>query len=525
MRKLLSTLIVFLIITAVISNLQCDAATDLDSSLDSLTTQIVTSMSANKGSRIAVIEFSDLKGNITELGKFIAEELTTRLFMTKKFEVVERELLSKVLKEHKLNLSGLVDTSSAKELGKLLGVDAVVTGTITDLGKTVKINSRLIATETGTIFAAAGAELAKDEGIKNLLSQMINEPKTETVIVVPTFTPTPVPTPVPTLIPAPVPTVVINPTQPPSQVITSAGFNLKIVLAPAFCADNGHYYQIIPVAGITWDDAKKEAEALTYKGLKGHLATFTSNNEKRFVFGNMGRANNLQGYWIGGFQPDRSPEPRGNWKWVTGEPWKYSNWENGEPNNKNLNENALQLNAPDGKWNDVPRETTGMGFILEFSPEPPGKQKSDPNIVFLSDLEWTSASNGWGPVELDMTNGGDKEGDGSRINLGGRIYQKGLGVHAYSEILYNLDGKYSRFLADIGLESDKGTVVFEVWVDGNQVYSSGVMTIRHTKKVNVDVSGKNEHQLIVTDAGDGNSGERVVWAGARLMVSPGGKSD
>lgn len=183
------------IVLLLIGNLPCYAAS-LDTSLGELTNQIVTSMSENQYTRIAVIEFSDLKGNITELGKFIAEELTTRLFLTKKFEVVERELLNKVLKEHKLNLSGLVDPASAKELGKILGVSAIVSGTITDLGKTVKINSRLIATESGTIFAVAAVELVKDEGITNLLSQILSGPKTDSLTSVPTAIPTPVPTPV-----------------------------------------------------------------------------------------------------------------------------------------------------------------------------------------------------------------------------------------------------------------------------------------------------------------------------------------
>lgn len=189
-----------LLIIAVPSN----AAGDLDAKLETLATQIVTSVTQNNCSRIAIIEFSDIEGKITALGKFIAEELTTRLFTTQKFEVVERQLLNKVLQEHKLNLTGIIDAGSAKELGKILGVDAVVSGTITDLDKTVKINSRLIATETGTILSVAAVELTKDETIGKLLNKVIAELKPE-----PSPTPLPSsPTPVPTIAPTdkPVPT-------------------------------------------------------------------------------------------------------------------------------------------------------------------------------------------------------------------------------------------------------------------------------------------------------------------------------
>jgi TolB-like protein len=187
------------------------ALSELDTKLDLLTTQIITNMTQNNKTTIAVIEFSDIEGSITVLGKYIAEELTTRLFITKKFEVVERELLYKVLKEYKLNLSGLVDASSAKELGKILGVTAIVTGTITDLGKSVKINSRLISTENGSLFAVAAVEVTKDETVKSLLEKIVSaqspEISTPELTVASTFTPVPSPTPVPaTATPSPDPT-------------------------------------------------------------------------------------------------------------------------------------------------------------------------------------------------------------------------------------------------------------------------------------------------------------------------------
>lgn len=72
---------------------------DLDSKLADLTTQIVNSLTETRKSKIAVIEFSDLDGNVTEFGKYLSEELITRLFITRKFEVIERHLLNKVLSE------------------------------------------------------------------------------------------------------------------------------------------------------------------------------------------------------------------------------------------------------------------------------------------------------------------------------------------------------------------------------------------------------------------------------------------
>lgn len=141
----------------------------LDDQLNNLTEQIVNDLKEGQKSKIAIIEFSDLDGDVSNLGKYVSEELTTRLYRTKRFQVVERELLKKVMAEHKLNLSGAIDESTAVEVGRILGVDAIATGTISDLGRYVKVNARLISTERGSIFAVASAEILKDDRVQSLV--------------------------------------------------------------------------------------------------------------------------------------------------------------------------------------------------------------------------------------------------------------------------------------------------------------------------------------------------------------------
>jgi hypothetical protein len=137
------------------------------------------------------------------------------------------------------------------------------------------------------------------------------------------------------------------------------------------------------------------------------------------------------------------------------------------------------------------------------------------STVYVSDLNWTSTTNGWGPVEKDKSNGEQAIGDGTTITLNGISYTKGLGVHANSEVDYALGGNYTRFTSDIGVDDEsgaRGTVVFQVWADGGKLYDSGVMTgSSATKTISVDVTGKQNLQLIVTDAGDGNGSDHADW--------------
>ena len=164
--------IIFFIISFILLYPSTIHSQALEDGIKSLTKQIISGMSSGNKQKIAIIEFSDLDGRVTELGIFFAEELITKLFLSKKFYVVERQLLNKVLQEQKLNYSGLVDKDTAKELGRILGVDAICSGTITDLVDNIKVNSRLVATETGEIFAVASTLIKKDYVVKSLLGKI-----------------------------------------------------------------------------------------------------------------------------------------------------------------------------------------------------------------------------------------------------------------------------------------------------------------------------------------------------------------
>ena len=141
----------------------------------------------------------------------------------------------------------------------------------------------------------------------------------------------------------------------------------------------------------------------------------------------------------------------------------------------------------------------------------------------VSDMTWIGTpTNGWGPIEKDMSVGGQAGGDGKTITLDGIPYGKGLGAHAPSEVRYALGGTCSgTFIADVGVDDEVaaglGSVVFQVWLDGVKAYDSGIVHRNDARKaVNVSVAGKGELRLVVTDAGDGKGSDHADWAGARV---------
>ncbi|MET8244215.1 NPCBM/NEW2 domain-containing protein [Streptomyces sp. NPDC005202] len=138
----------------------------------------------------------------------------------------------------------------------------------------------------------------------------------------------------------------------------------------------------------------------------------------------------------------------------------------------------------------------------------------------LGDLPWLSATNGYGPVERNTSNGESAAGDGHPIALGGVVYAKGLGVHAESSVDYYTGKACEAVTADVGVDDEKGTkgtVAFEIWADGTKVASTGVLTnAEPAHPITADVTGALVIRLVVTDGGDGIDSDHADWADARL---------
>lgn len=141
-----------------------------------LADQIVAGVTKEQKRKVAIVPFRELDGQATVFGTFLAEELTTRLFMAGSLDIVERSMLDKIMSELKLGASGAIDPTTAKQIGKLAGVDAIVTGSITDLPSSVAVNCRLIDVQTGRVFAAAQTRIVKDDDVKAMMGKSIAAP-------------------------------------------------------------------------------------------------------------------------------------------------------------------------------------------------------------------------------------------------------------------------------------------------------------------------------------------------------------
>lgn len=80
--------------------------------------------------QIAIGDITDPGGKLSRHARDVADEITATLINTGRFEVLDRQHLDKVMLEHQLNLSGLINESTAPEVGELIGTAVLVFGRI-----------------------------------------------------------------------------------------------------------------------------------------------------------------------------------------------------------------------------------------------------------------------------------------------------------------------------------------------------------------------------------------------------------
>ncbi|MDX2285916.1 MAG: NPCBM/NEW2 domain-containing protein [Bacteroidia bacterium] len=155
---------------------------------------------------------------------------------------------------------------------------------------------------------------------------------------------------------------------------------------------------------------------------------------------------------------------------------------------------------------------------LNPAPAPPCGYE---HAVYLSDLDWEGVpENGWGPVSRDRSNGELGAADGVTISIGGQKFEKGLGAHAYSRIVFKIGGAYERFLSTVGVDDemgDWGSVQFQVWGDGWLLHSSPVLyNFDPGLDLDVNIRGVQELALVILDGGDGIGADHGSWGAARI---------
>lgn len=94
-------------------------------------------------------------------------------------------------------------------------------------------------------------------------------------------------------------------------------------------------------------------------------------------------------------------------------------------------------------------------------------------------------------------------------------YRKGFGTHATSNLVFNINNKFSLFTTDYGIDTEAPTsasVIFQIWGDGKLLFESTRLgRFDFPGHARVNVSGVKHLGLVTTDAGDGINSDHADW--------------
>lgn len=177
--------------------------------------------------------------------------------------------------------------------------------------------------------------------------------------------------------------------------------------------------------------------------------------------------------------------------------------------------------------------STPSGYSLSYSGSTPVYTASGtPPSCTNTDLtnNWFYASSDVNPPPKINTNQ-----NGTAININGTTYSKGIGTHAFSEIIYDLgtSHNFEYFKADVGRDLGSATcgcggqtIIFKVLNANTNAVLAGPITKGNGQSatpISASISGVSKIKLVVEDGGDNNWGDWADWANARLTCPSGAR--
>jgi TolB-like protein len=141
--------------------------------IDELASQIVSRSAAADRTTIAISAFPHINDSCSELSNFLVDELVLSLFTIpdNQLSIIERSQLGRIFAELELSLSGAIDVNTTRELGRIHGVETLLVGSLTTVGDDLRVNARLINTETAQVFSAAAVNIPRTSTIEDLMQR------------------------------------------------------------------------------------------------------------------------------------------------------------------------------------------------------------------------------------------------------------------------------------------------------------------------------------------------------------------
>ncbi len=148
-------------------------AQDFDTQLEAMAQALAEKIDTKNISKVAVWGFLSEDNQQNDFGNFLTDDFSIYLVNhSESFAVVERNHLTVILKEHRLNAEGYIDEKTTKQLGKISAADALVIGTYTIFNSEIRLRVKVLDTETALQFAGSVGTLPMNANIAQRLGKL-----------------------------------------------------------------------------------------------------------------------------------------------------------------------------------------------------------------------------------------------------------------------------------------------------------------------------------------------------------------
>lgn len=154
-------------------------AQDYGPQVSEMVATLSKSMATAGKKSVAVLDLTDLRGRPVCLGQLLAEEVSVGLVSSgQNFEIVSRNdaRLTAVIREQKLGASGVIEPQTAAKVGQVVGVQALVMGTVSAIGDGVRVTLALVDSATARIIGGSATTIPRTRAIEEYLADCSGNP-------------------------------------------------------------------------------------------------------------------------------------------------------------------------------------------------------------------------------------------------------------------------------------------------------------------------------------------------------------
>ena len=170
----MKTKLIYALVALSIAHVEMACAQTMDVEMAGLADKVGKALVAKGCKNVAAVDFTDIQGQPTVLGRFLSEQLTARIVATTNVSMLDQVQIKHILALQNLTVEATLDPENARKLRDSADVDTILEGTVSDIDDGIRLTVKAVSTSTNQIIAAGWITFTKTRTIQDIEHQSIS---------------------------------------------------------------------------------------------------------------------------------------------------------------------------------------------------------------------------------------------------------------------------------------------------------------------------------------------------------------